>query len=90
VRFKGTGVLKAGPPPAGLAIKGGCLFGEPSYESQDPGRPGIGMLSLLLCEAEGEGAVTADDFIMILVVTGPYAGYENMGNPSGNISVTSP
>src|SRR5213083_495595 len=72
VDFKGTGVLKAGPPPAGVSAKGGCLFGEPAYESQDSENPGTGTLTLLLCDAEGEGAVTADDLIMILVVTGPY------------------
>ncbi|OLB86396.1 MAG: hypothetical protein AUI15_31090 [Actinobacteria bacterium 13_2_20CM_2_66_6] len=90
VRFKGTGVLKAGPPPVGLKVKGGCLFGEPAYESQDPDRPGAGTVTLLLCDAEGEGAVTADDLIMLLVVGGPYSGYSNAGNPSGNITVTSP
>jgi hypothetical protein len=90
VRFKGTGVLKAGPPPVGLKVKGGCLFGEPAYESQNPDRPGTGTVTLLLCDAGGEGAVTADDLIMLLVVGGPYIGYSNEGNPSGNMTVTSP
>lgn len=90
VRLKGTGVLKAGPPPAGLDIKGGCLLGEPAYESQDPDNPGGGTLTLFVCDADGEGAVTADDLLFILVVTGPFAGYENLGSPSGNIKITQP
>lgn len=90
VRFKGTGVMKAGPPPAGTKIKGGCLMGEPTYESQDPSNPGVGMLTLLVCDADGDAAVTADDYIGVLVVTGPYVGYFNEGSPSGNVTVTSP
>jgi hypothetical protein len=90
VRFKGTGVLRSAPPPAGMKMKGGCLLGEPAYESQNPAMPGAGTLTLWVCDGDGELAVTADDTILIIVGTGPYAGYSNMGSPSGNITVSSP
>ncbi|TMC33520.1 MAG: hypothetical protein E6J24_09420 [Chloroflexi bacterium] len=86
VDFKGTGVLKAGPPPAGVSAKGGCLFGDPDYESQNAARPGSGSLSLTVCDLDGFGAV---DFILINVTSGPYMDYFNSGVPSGNITVTS-
>jgi hypothetical protein len=85
VAFKGTGVIKAGPPPAGVNAKGGCLMGEPSYESQNSSRPGGGLLLLVVCDLDRAG----NDFIYIQVETGPYAGYSNSGMPSGNITVRS-
>jgi hypothetical protein len=86
VAFKGTGVLKAGPPPAGLKVKGGCLVGEPTYDSQNPARAGSGSLFLMVCDLDGFGFV---DFILIEVTTGPFVGYKNSGIPSGNITVSS-
>ena len=88
VDFKGTGVLKSGPPPLGVQSKGGCLMGFPAYESQNSNHPGQGNLFLLVCDADGDGAVTTSDFISIDVASGPYAGYKNSGQPSGNITVT--
>ena len=90
VDFKGTGVLKSGPPPAGVQSKGGCLLGFPAYESTNAAHPGFGNLFLFVCDLDGDGVVRDNDFISIEVATGPYAGYANSGNPSGNITVTSP
>ena len=87
VDFKGMGVLKSGPPPAGIHSKGGCLLGFPAYESQNANHPGQGNLFLFVCDMDGDGAVTASDSISILVVGGPYDGYHNSGEPSGNITV---
>ena len=58
VDFKGTGVLKSGPPPAGIHSKGGCLLGFPAYESQNANHPGQGNLFLFVCDMDGDGAVT--------------------------------
>ena len=90
VDFKGRGVIKAGPPPAGVQSKGGCLMGTPSYESTNKDRPGQGTLLLIVCDLGGNGPSPDDDMIFIDVIDGPYAGYFNSGNPSGNITVTSP
>jgi hypothetical protein len=89
VTFKGTGILRAAPPPAGMKVKGGCIAGEPTYESRDGANPGVGMLTLVVCDEDGGGA-GGEDFIAIIVMTGPYAGYQNSGSPSGNITVTQP
>lgn len=88
VDFKGTGVLKSGPPPSGMKSKGGCLLGFPAYESQNSAHPGGGNLFFFVCDADGSGSVTLGDFISIDVIDGPYAGYQNSGEPSGNITVT--
>jgi hypothetical protein len=87
VSFKGTGVMRAAPPPVGLKVKGGCIGGEPTYESRDKANPGVGVLTLVACDGGGAGE---EDFIAIIVTTGPYAGYQNSGSPSGNITVTQP
>jgi hypothetical protein len=87
VTIKGTGILRTVPPPAGMNVKGGCLGGEPTYESRDPARPGVGLLTLVACDGGGAGET---DLIAIIVTTGPYAGYQNSGAPSGNITVTQP
>ena len=92
VAFKGTGVLrpcKAGDPACVNAppAKGGCLVGVPNYESQNPKFPGRGMFFLLVCDLDGNGASMDGDLIFLQVDTGPYAGYTNMGNPQGNITV---
>jgi hypothetical protein len=89
VDFKGTGVLKSGPPPAGVNSKGGCLLGFPAYESTNSARPGAGNLFLFVCDIDGDGLPGDNDFISISVVDGPYALYTNSGNPSGNITVSS-
>ena len=92
VAFKGTGVLrpcKAGDPMcvhAPANTKGGCLAGEPTYESQNPKIPGDGMFFLLVCDLDGTGG-TGADLISVAVDTGPYAGYRNDGTPRGNITV---
>jgi hypothetical protein len=85
VTFKGTGVMRAGPPPAGMKVKGGCIAGEPMYESRDRNNPGTGVLTLIVCDGGG-----SEDFIGIIVTTGPFAGYQNSGTPSGNTTVTQP
>jgi hypothetical protein len=104
VAFKGTGVLrpcKAGEPACAKvparAAKGGCLFGNPSYTSQNPKVPDTGptelqRLTLLVCDSDGtlgSSSPFPDDFILISVDTGPYMGYTNAGTPSGNITVKS-
>jgi hypothetical protein len=88
VTFKGTGIMRVAPPPPGVKIKGGCLMGEPTYESRDRENPGFGTLTLIVCDGDGDGGMGLEDFLEILVTTGPYAGYRNAGNPSGNITVT--
>ena len=96
VAFKGTGKLnpcstdprcqQVGPP-----AKGGCLAGEPTYESQNPKIAGSGFVFMILCDADGNGEVTVEggDSIFLHVDTGPYEGYTNSGNPHGNITVKS-
>jgi len=89
VDLKGTGVLKAQPPPVGVKSKGGCVGGDMvPYQSQNPNNPGEGFLILVLCDADGSGGPSGDDFMAIQVLDGPYAGYLNSGTPSGNITVT--
>ncbi len=95
VAFKGTGVLnpcKAGDPlcvNAPADTKGGCLAGEPQYQSQNPKIRGGGDFFLLLCDLDGDGTAgtAGTDFIFLTVDTGPYTGYRNLGNPQGNITV---
>lgn len=96
VAFKGTGVMHtctgATDPTcrSAPAAKGGCIGGTPEYTSQNPAIPGSGTLTLLLCDLDGSGAsVDAADSVDIVVDTGPYAGYRNTGNPSGNLTVRS-
>jgi hypothetical protein len=104
VAFKGTGVLRpcrAGEPTCAKAPvngpKGGCLFGDLSYTSQNPHVPDIApaelqRLSLLVCDSDGEfGSASPfpDDFMFISANTGPYEGYSNAGTPSGSITVKS-
>lgn len=95
VAFKGTGQLHKCTPSDPLCAtappaKGGCIAGEPSYQSQNPAIPGGGTVFLFLCDLDG-GGVTGDgtDSIFLQVETGPYTGYTNSGNPSGNITVKS-
>ena len=104
VAFKGTGVMRpctAGEPvcaraPA-LGQKGGCLFGSPSYTSQNPNipdtlPPAAQRVTLLICDSDGSLGSSSpfpNDFILISVDTGPYEGYTNAGTPSGNITVRS-
>jgi hypothetical protein len=88
VDFKGTGVLKSSPPPNGIQSKGGCLLGFPAYESQNSKHPGQGNLFLFVCDMDGDGVVSGTDSISIEVVGGPYDGYRNSGQPSGNITVS--
>jgi len=104
VAFKGTGVMRpctAGEPvcaraPA-LGQKGGCLFGNPSYTSQNPRIPDLfppefQRVTLLVCDSDGSLGSSSpfpNDFILISVDTGPYEGYTNAGTPSGNITVRS-
>jgi hypothetical protein len=91
VDFKGTGVLKGGPPPAGMNAKGGCVFSDPDplraprYESQNAARPGSGTVLITACDLDGLSLV---DYIIIEVTSGPYMGYKNQGIPSGNITVS--
>jgi hypothetical protein len=93
VAFKGTGVLrpcKAGDPACTKApanAKGGCLAGVLPYQSQNPKLPGDGSFFLFVCDLDGNGASMDGDLIFLQVDTGPYAGYTNMGNPQGNITV---
>jgi hypothetical protein len=97
VTFRGTGVMKAKPPPDGMKIKGDCIGGEPTYESRDQANPGVGTLTLLLCDADGSGGMGGEDFVAIIVTSGPYCPlgvppfcYQNSGSPSGNVTVTKP
>ena len=102
VAFKGTGVMRPckGSDPLcakapALGEKGGCLFGNPSYTSQNPKIPDLfpaefQRLTLLICDSDGtlgSNSPFPDDFIFISVDTGPYEGYTNAGTPSGNITV---
>ena len=93
VAFKGTGVVrpcKAGDPACAKApanAKGGCLAGVLPYQSQNPKLPGDGSFFLFVCDLDGNGASMDGDLIFLQVDTGPYAGYTNMGNPQGNITV---
>ena len=95
VAFKGTGkVNPCSTEPRcqpGPATKGGCLFGEPTYESQNPRLPGSGLVFLEFCDADGDGSIDVGgaDVILVIVETGPYAGYGNSGTPHGNITVRS-
>jgi hypothetical protein len=96
VAFKGTGkVNPCGAEPrcqlAGPAIKGGCVFGEPEYQSQNPRLPGSGLVFLEFCDADGDGSIDVGgtDAVLVIVDTGPYAGYANSGTPHGNITVRS-
>jgi hypothetical protein len=88
VAFKGTGKLNpcsADPrcqrtaPPS----KGGCLTGEPTYQSQNPKVPGSGTLLLIVCDGDSNGDVTLEggDSILVQVDTGPYMGYTNQCDP---------
>jgi hypothetical protein len=56
----------------------------------EPAYPGGGNLFLFVCDLDGDGVVSTGDFISIDISTGPFAGYTNSGEPSGNITVTSP
>jgi hypothetical protein len=87
VDLKGTGVLKPKPAPPGVNSKGGCLFGVANYVSQNQAFPGEGLLELTVCDLDG-GGPGPGDFILITVLTGPFAAYTNSGFPSGNITVT--
>jgi hypothetical protein len=86
VAFKGQGVLKPGPPPPEApAGAERCLLGLPHYQSQSPDLRGGGQLELTVCDmGNGPGA---GDFILIQVLDGPYALYQNGGFPQGNIHV---
>ena len=97
VAFKGTGVMhdctgatdpacKSAPPS-----KGGCIGGVAQYTSQNPVLPGGGQVDLTLCDLDGNGVAGTgeEDFILIIVLDGPYTGYRNQGNPSGDITVKS-
>ncbi len=92
VDFKGTGKMRPCTPsdPAcrtAPAAKGGCLVGEPAYQSQNRLRPGSGTFFLLVCDLDGNGLTAEADSIFLAVDSGPYTGYRNEGNPSGNITV---
>jgi hypothetical protein len=95
VSLKGTGQLRGcdrsdpACQAAPAATKGGCLTGVPTYRSQNPGLPGGGDFSLLVCDVDGDGQVspTGADFLSIAVISGPYTGYHDEGNPQGNITV---
>jgi hypothetical protein len=94
VDFKGTGRLHPCTPSdprcatAPLA-KGGCLLGDPTYLSQNPRLPGGGTFFVVVCDLDGNGVagVEGEDSIDLFVDSGPYTGYVNTGNPSGNITV---
>ena len=87
VDFKGTGMLhKAPPPPGAPPVKGGCLQGAPNYQSTNPAMPGSGQLTLSICDLDGNGA-GAGDYILLQVLDGPYALYQNFGEAHGNITV---
>jgi hypothetical protein len=92
VSFKGTGKLN--PCSTDLRCqqlkpptKGDCVFGEPPYQSQNPAIPGDGLVFLEICDLDGNAVADTQDSILIIVDTGPYAGYTNGGNPHGNITV---
>jgi hypothetical protein len=84
VSLKGTGIMRPAPPPVGMNVKGGCILGEPMYESRERTNAGTGLLTLIVCDAEG------GDFVGIIVTSGPFMGYQNSGSPSGNTTVTQP
>jgi hypothetical protein len=46
---------------------------------------------LEFCDADGDGQVDVggEDAMVVIVETGPYAGYANEGSPQGNITVRS-
>lgn len=98
VWFKGTGVVRNGPPPSdspllcpsdslGSSDPGKLLFGFPTYDSQNPNSPGSGEFFLIVCDM-GHGG-TVGDFVAISVLSGPYAGYTNSGPvEGGNLTVS--
>jgi hypothetical protein len=96
VAFKGTGkVNPCSTEPRcqqGPKTRGTCLFAEPTYESQNRSLPGSGLVFFELCDADGDGDVDVDgtDTILVIVDTGPYAGYTNGGSPRGDITVSDP
>jgi hypothetical protein len=76
-------------------IAGGTPYatggGPVTYTSADPSVPPdrrAGTLSLQLCDNDGDGRVGRGgaDTLLIIVDTGPYAGYQNGGLITGNIS----
>lgn len=95
VAFKGVGGLQRCSPStdplcaqAPNNVKGGCYAGLAlQYQSQNPNIPGSGTFFMLACDVDGTGG-GGQDFLLIEVETGPYAGYRNAGVPSGNITVT--
>jgi hypothetical protein len=92
VDLKGTGRLHPCTPSdcrAAPPTKGGCVFGEPAYQSQNRRLPGSGVMFLEVCDGDGVDATVDDDFVLLIVETGPYTGYRNQGQPSGNTSVRS-
>jgi hypothetical protein len=76
VEFKGQGHLKRTAPPPRFPATIPCISGEPTYQSQNPSKPGTGKLSLTMCDL-GEPGASPGDFISVIVLTGPYMGYQN-------------
>jgi hypothetical protein len=96
VAFKGTGRMHAcntDPLCQRLAprAKGGCLATEAPYQSQNPKVPGSGTVFWYVCDMDGDAQPDVDgtDTLLVLVESGPYAGYENAGTVQGNITTRS-
>jgi len=84
VEFKGSGVMKASPPPPGMLTKGGmCVSGPAAFESP----AGPGEVDITVCDLDGSGL---EDFIQLTIMPlSPFFPYSNGGTPSGNITVSS-
>jgi hypothetical protein len=86
VFLKGAGPLvpSTSAPPAAFQLLGpGALFGcadaDVTYESQSRANPGSGTLHLTACGVGGQLERASDDFVQIIVSSGPFTGYVNSG-----------
>jgi hypothetical protein len=70
LKFEGVVIYFSGSGPE-------CAIFDATYKSQDKRQPGSGAVSVTACD-EGEPGVSGDT-LDILVLDGPYAGYENGG-----------
>jgi hypothetical protein len=99
VKLVSAGRLNPAPaPPEAPSAVGGCLFGMPSYTSQDPRHPGTGTLALFVCDTGNQtGAANqlvpgtgsgGGDFLELAVIDGPFAKYSISSTlQNGNIVV---
>jgi hypothetical protein len=76
VRLKYEDVLQFADEPD-ISEGQDCVLFRTTYTSQDKDRPGTGTADVLACDL-GEPGVEGD-FLVIEVLSGPYAGYSNAG-----------